>query len=185
MRVLTITNNYPPHYYGGYELTCADVMQRFRAAGHDVTVLTSTIRVPGVEDVVDDDVLRSLHVYWDWEQDRPEVPRSPLHRYRVERANLRVLDEVLRARAPDVVSVWHHGGLSLGLLTVLEQRRLPVVLTVANDWLIAAPALDGWSRMWLRWRGPKPGSVAGVPVRLPRLRAAEANFVSEFMKARS
>src|SRR5947208_17035158 len=137
MRVLTITNAYPPHYYGGYELTCADVMRRFVAAGHDVTVLTSTLRVPGVADGVETGVHRTLHAYWDWGQQRPDVPRSPLHRHRVERPNLRALDDVLSAATPDVVSVWHHGGLSVGLLTVLEQRRLPVVLTVANDWLMA------------------------------------------------
>ena len=33
VRVLTLTNTYPPHYYGGYELTCHDVMRRFTAAG--------------------------------------------------------------------------------------------------------------------------------------------------------
>ena len=28
MRVLTITNWYPPHHFGGYELSCLDVMLR-------------------------------------------------------------------------------------------------------------------------------------------------------------
>ena len=185
MRILTVTNAYPPHYYGGYELTCADVMQRFAQAGHEVTVLTSTLRVPGVDSTGDDNVRRTLHAYWDWEKHRPAVPRSPWQRFRVEQANLRALDAALRESEPDVVSVWHHGGLSMGLLTVIEQRRLPMLLTVANDWLVAAPRLDGWSRMWLRWSGPLPTRVGDVPVRLPTLADARANFVSEFTKGRS
>jgi pyruvate ferredoxin oxidoreductase alpha subunit len=31
---------YPPHHYGGYELSCLDVVERLRQRGHDVTVLT-------------------------------------------------------------------------------------------------------------------------------------------------
>jgi hypothetical protein len=42
MRALVITNLYPPHALGGYELSCRDVVDRWRAAGHDVEVLTTT-----------------------------------------------------------------------------------------------------------------------------------------------
>ena len=36
MKVLVLTNMYPPHHYGGYELSCRDVMDRFRLLVHDV-----------------------------------------------------------------------------------------------------------------------------------------------------
>ena len=32
VKVLALANMYPPHYYGGYELICRDVMERFREA---------------------------------------------------------------------------------------------------------------------------------------------------------
>jgi len=65
MRVLTISNMYPPHHFGGYELSCRDVMERFRARGHIVTVLTTTVRVPNVPDDTDANVRRELTFYWD------------------------------------------------------------------------------------------------------------------------
>ena len=49
-RMLVLTNMYPPHHYGGYELSCRDVVDRWRARGHDIEVLTTTMRVPGVAD---------------------------------------------------------------------------------------------------------------------------------------
>ena len=48
--ILVLSNMYPPHHMGGYELSCRDVVDRWRARGHDVTVLTSTMRLPGVVD---------------------------------------------------------------------------------------------------------------------------------------
>src|SRR5947209_8716471 len=125
-------------------------MRRWAAAGHDITVLTSSIRVPGVPDVIEPHVRRRLLTYWDWERNGPVLPRNPAARWRIEQHNLREFDEAIAAARPDVVSVWHLGGLSLSLLTALEQHDLPVVLTVANEWLERGVALDGWMRLW-RW----------------------------------
>jgi hypothetical protein len=46
MRILVVTNLYPPHYQGGYEVRCAQVAEALRASGHDVCVLTSTHGLP-------------------------------------------------------------------------------------------------------------------------------------------
>src|SRR5579884_1554332 len=65
MSVLALINMYPPHHLGGYELSCWDVVQRWRRSGHRVSVLTTTMRVPGVEQDDDPEVYRSLEFYWD------------------------------------------------------------------------------------------------------------------------
>ena len=41
MRLLFLSNFYPPHQLGGYEELCAEVAQGLRARGHTVAVLTS------------------------------------------------------------------------------------------------------------------------------------------------
>src|SRR3954449_13217548 len=46
-RILTLTSWYPPHHFGGYELSCFDVMNRFVERGHEVRVLCGDERVPG------------------------------------------------------------------------------------------------------------------------------------------
>lgn len=185
MRILTVTSQYPPHYYGGYELTCQDVMERFRRRGHDVVVLTSSARVPGVEDVAEPCVHRSLTPQWDWERNRLRLPATPIGRWTLERAALRTLRTLLEQVQPDVVSVWHMIGIPLSLLAYLESTGVPMVVTVGNDWLIQAPLFDGWQRLWQRWPFPRPRAVAGVPVALASLGAATVNFVSAFTKQRA
>jgi glycosyltransferase involved in cell wall biosynthesis len=150
MRVLTITNLYPPHSYGGYELSCMDVMQRFTEAGHDVTVLTSTATVPGVAASAEPHVRRELTPWWDWERQTPRVPRRARHLVAAEARNRRSLRRALRDVRPDIVSVWHMGGLSLGLLTEVERHDLPMVVVVGDDWLVYGRELDPWTRAWDR-----------------------------------
>jgi glycogen synthase len=42
MNILVISNLYPPHYIGGYELACRDAVEQLRERGHQVRVRTST-----------------------------------------------------------------------------------------------------------------------------------------------
>jgi len=182
VRILTLTNGYPPHYYGGYELTCFDVMERFRQAGHDVKVLTSTARVPGVTAPDDAHVHRDLVPYWDWETNRRRQAWTPVGWWRTERRNLATLAEMLDAVRPDVVSVWHMIGLSMSLLNRLEEVALPLVVTVGNDWMVQAPDFDPWVRTWARWPFAAPASVGALPTGLRPLTRARMNFVSDFIK---
>jgi len=175
---------YPPHYYGGYELICRDVMDRFVEGGHEVEVLTTNMRVPGVDDT-DDGVRRELRFAWD-----NHVLQSPSIPQRIvdERHNQRVLRRALRRFSPDVVSVWNMGAMSLGLLETLRRRKVPVVLNLCDDWLIYGPELDPWARLFVNRSELLAAVVAGVtrvPCGLPDLSSATALFISEFTKQRA
>ena len=185
--VLVLTNMYPPHHYGGYELSCRDVMVRLAARGHDVTVLTSTARVEGVGDPPGEraaGVRRDLTIYWD-----DHVLQSPpvWRRFAIERANQRALAEAVAQARPDVVSVWNMGAMSLGLLTSVAERGIPMVLAVCDDWLVYGPKLDAWHRLFLhRPRLARlAGSVTGVRTTLPDLGAEAGCFVSDFTRRRA
>lgn len=41
MRLLFVSNHFPPAHVGGYELLCADTARAFRSRGHDVVVITT------------------------------------------------------------------------------------------------------------------------------------------------
>jgi len=185
MRVLTISNMYPPHHFGGYELSCRDVMERFRARGHIVTVLTTTVRVPHVPDDTDANVRRELTFYWD-----DHVLLSPHLRRRLEteRRNQAVLQRALTDTRPDVVSVWNMGAMSLGLLTTITERGIPIVFVVYDDWLVYGPNLDAWTRLF-RGRDAIARLVrrlTGVPTTLPDFANAGAYcFLSDYIRRRA
>lgn len=186
-RVLVVTNMYPPHHYGGYELSCRDVVERWRARGHEVAVLTTDMRVGGVTDPPGEreaGVRRDLRFYWDDHRLlRPPLPR----RLAIERHNHRALAEALEAVRPDVVSVWHMGSMSLGLLADLLDRGQPIVYVVCDDWLVYGPDLDAWARLFLD--RPRLGRVVervtGVPCRLVDIAGGTFCFVSDSTRRRA
>ena len=45
LRICVVTNYYPPHFIGGYELGCRDIVEALKRRGHQVRVLTSTYKV--------------------------------------------------------------------------------------------------------------------------------------------
>ncbi|MFL6206833.1 MAG: glycosyltransferase family 4 protein [Acidimicrobiales bacterium] len=180
-RVLVLTNMYPPHHYGGYELSCRDVVDRWRQRGHDVEVLTTTMRVPGVDDPPDEranGVRRVLGWYWD---EHVLTSPPPWRRLAQERSNQRQLRDALRRHRPDVVSVWNMGALSLSLLGPIVESQIPVVYVVCDDWLIYGPRLDAWTRMFRN--RPRLARLAAllarVPTAVPDIRGGTFCFVSQ------
>lgn len=180
---------YPPHHLGGYELSCQDVVARWRRRGHRVGVLTTTLRIPGVtaspEDALDGGVRRELEFYWD----DHELLSPPLwRRAAIERHNQRRLRAALDAVGPDVVSVWNMGAMSLGMLTTVHDRGVPMVLVVCDDWLCYGPRLDAWTRLF---RGrPRAARAARAALRVPTGPpdldgVGPACFVSEFTRDRA
>lgn len=189
-RVLVVTNMYPPHHYGGYELSCRDCVERWRAAGHDVRVLTSRLRVPGVRTPPGETgVARALRIYFrDGDLHVPPVPV----RLAWEWANQRALRRALRDFCPDVVSVWHMGAMSMGLLTTLVRSGARLVYVVCDDWLIYGRDLDGWARLFpahprLARLAPAFDRLLGVPCSLPADLGASGRFlfVSDVVRTRS
>ncbi|MGH9122989.1 MAG: glycosyltransferase family 4 protein [Acidimicrobiales bacterium] len=167
MRVLTLTNLYPPHHYGGYELACRDVMERWAERGHQVTVLTSNVRLApeSAEGHSEVTVERSLSISL-----AGSVLLEPKlrDRWRAEQKNHQILDRALATVRPEVVSVWGMGAMSTSLLTTLARREVPIVYLVSDDWLTYAIKLDPWMRLWQhsRWLGRLAEPLLDVPARL-------------------
>jgi glycosyltransferase involved in cell wall biosynthesis len=171
-RVLVLTNQYPPHHLGGYELSCADVMGHLAARGHDISVLTTNMRRPGVADPPgerDRRIWRDLRWWWDdHELTSPPLPARLSQEWRNQRRLLAALREV----RPDVVSVWNLGAMSLGLVTQIERQGIPMVFAVSDEWPVYAPLLDAWSRLFARPHVPRAlgravTAVSGIPTLLP------------------
>jgi glycosyltransferase involved in cell wall biosynthesis len=186
VRVLTISNLYPPHGYGGYEWTCFDAMTRFVDAGHDVEILTTDTAVTGATPVDEPRVRRDLRAWWNWAhqtEQRPGLRGAAADALHNHRALCRALDDV----RPDVVSVWHMGGLGTSLLTEVERRGLPMAAVIEDDWLVYNAARDYWvahcrehpvaARLTAR--------MTGVPTSLPSFETTMFAFASEFTRQRA
>lgn len=184
MRVLTISNMYPPHALGGYERSCADVMTRFVERGHDVHVLTTDTRLPDVTDEPQPNVHRLLRWYWD---DHTIVQPPFEERFAIERHNRAAVQTVLRELKPDVVSVWAMGALSLGIIAELNHAKVPAAYVVCDEWPIYGPRLDAWlagfQRRAARLVAPLV-RAAGLTTRMPAPDAATFLWLSEYIRNR-
>lgn len=184
MRVLTVGNMYPPHHQGGYEQDWAAGVAALRAAGHDVQVLVSDHREPGVGDVDEPDIFRDLRWYWH-EHEFPK--RSFREALAIERHNAAVLAQRIKAFAPDVVSWWPLGGLSIGLVEQVRRRSLPAIGVVYDDWMVYGPRVDAWQARWARRRtravAPVVGGITNLPTRVDLSAAARWLFASESVRS--
>lgn len=134
MRILTVSNLYPPERFGGWELQCKQMVDELRRRGHEVRVLTSTPRVFEHE-AGDDGVVRLLRLEESWD---PALigTDTPLRRSRralVDPHNVDILHQQVEAFAPDVVYVWNLLGLgALAMLVALWKRRIPWVVHLGD-----------------------------------------------------
>jgi glycogen(starch) synthase len=132
MKILIISNLFPPHVLGGYEILCKQVCDALRKRGHSIRVLTSD------------------HVI----QGSPEVPNFP---YVVERLlklappfgvtptaqalrdrgvrihNQQMTEKVINDENPDVVFYWSQLRLGMGALRANRRANLPAAITFNDD----------------------------------------------------
>jgi glycosyltransferase involved in cell wall biosynthesis len=166
MRILVLTNHYPPHGYGGYELCCRDVVDRLAARGHEVAVLTSDHRVTPAGPAVapggspEAAVARALPLTWDH-----GTPPARWRRPAVERRARRTLAGAIATHRPDVISAWNMSGLPGTLLTTLATGRVPVVWVLADAWPDRVLLGDPWLAPLARH--PAAARVVGRATRLP------------------
>lgn len=132
MRILFLTNMYPPYDIGGYEQICQEVADGLKSRGHVIKILTSRY---GVESTAggEGDAIRSLYLQAGLNYYRPFD--FFLRRSSQEKFNLFQLQAVIEQFAPDVVVVWGMYLLSLNLPHWLEQRMpARVVYYIASYW---------------------------------------------------
>jgi glycogen synthase len=148
MRILVLTNLYPPHYLGGYELRCRDITEALAARGHQVRVLTSNHRVPGAagEPERSYKVDRSLRPHGFF--GTPWLGIRELQG--LERFNNRELLAAIGLFQPDLVHVWNLGGLSKSLALTLQGLNIPTVYDVSDHWIARSLAADVWLDWWNR-----------------------------------
>ena len=190
MRLLVLSDLYPPASLGGYEVAARDVVEVLRGRGHDVWVLT-TDALGGGEDA-SERLARALRsrtgAPGGWSRLAEEARRQHHDRQAVDRA--------LAAARPDVIFLWNVGGVSHQVLARLMNGPAPTLIYVFGDWPLrkfrTPHDLDPWAGIFApraesAWRRAARGTLArlarlrGVATAAAPLRFDHLEYGSRFM----
>lgn len=133
MRLLVLSDRYPPQYEGAYELNCEAVVNGLVARGHEATVLTTTYGVPGK--AREGQVLRLLrhHVFGQTGM-RRRLAQLDFRAVAVE--NYRTTRQIAEQARPDLAFVWQMMSTSMLPVLAAQDVGLPTVLRLDGEWLI-------------------------------------------------
>jgi glycosyltransferase involved in cell wall biosynthesis len=163
LRILVVSNLYPPVQEGGYEARCAATSNSLRA-WHEVHVLTSTRgrrRVPR-----DPAIRRELPIL---RNRRSSIPVAPLASARAKKVMQRSIAEI----GPDLIFVWNGSGVPHAALQVAHESGIPVAYSVGEYWFGQLYSSDAFARFLLPGRAGLRGAwgrIVRALNRLPSLR---------------
>jgi glycosyltransferase involved in cell wall biosynthesis len=130
MKILALSNLYPPDVQGGYELGCAQLVDGLRARGHDVLVAAAAPRQPVPSAT---HVRRVFRLVDEWNKNAMGtvplvVDLNAAASRLVSAQNVHALTQLVDRFQPDVVLVSNILGLGgIGLLASLEFLKVPWV----------------------------------------------------------
>jgi glycogen(starch) synthase len=210
MKILIVSNLYPPHHHGGYELRCSQVAAHLRRQGHEVRVVTSSYQVSdqALSALVRDDVTDGIPVARFLRQHRldPVQPGGPLYNLDVVKRQITDLTrfgEILDEFKPDLVSWWNLEGITKALLRMSGDRGIPSAHCIDDNWMIREFGPRGdvdlpfWFEFWrVKW-GPRilrpivrlllapierRLEQRGIPTRVFGVPAGHVCFISAFWR---
>lgn len=131
MKILFITNFFPPHYLGGFEMLCYDVVKLLQQRGHRIKVLASDFRTANM-DSEEFDVARVLKLESDIDY---YSPSNVFHYWPDRRLNDSHVQQAIHNFAPDVVFVWGMWNLPKAVAETAERLAgSRVVYYFADAW---------------------------------------------------
>ncbi len=124
MRILVISNLFPPAIRGGYENECAGVVSHLRKRGDEVTVLTST---HGRRRKREESVLRKL----------PLLPQTPVGSLRAPLSSVFAASTVratIAVQRPELIFIWNGAAIPHSSIYVALESGIPVAFRVCEHW---------------------------------------------------
>jgi len=136
MRILYVSNLYPPNDVGGYEQLCFKVASTLVERGHEAVVCTSNYGTRQV-DYPGQRIIRALKLLANQDNIYASVDVSAEERSAADRNNVEAFEELCIAERPDLVFVWNLYFLPPGLLNVISNCSIPVAYFLTDNWLAA------------------------------------------------
>lgn len=145
MRILFLSNFYPPIRAGGYGQLCEEVAKELRSRNHDVRILTSCYQQE-MAPTSEEGVLRRLHLEGNLFYYRPID--FFFNWKRRQRQNLQMLRQIMSEFVPDLTVVWGMWALSKAIPALAEELMpFRVIYYLADYW---PTELDMHRTYWYR-----------------------------------
>lgn len=138
MRVLVITNLYPPFHRSGYERGCHDIVDSLKNRQHHIKVLTSTHGIRGTQ--VDGDIHRMLTIDF---KDAPDWKDVFLKEF----INQTIFKKICLDFRPEISIFFNLSHISISLYSIAEEMGLPACSYYANNWFVTREK-DQWHQLW-------------------------------------
>ena len=137
MKILVLSNLYPPDVIGGYELGCEQVVDALRDLGHEVRVVAGSPRTPVPHKA---HVFREFHLGDIWnpylfDHSKPITSRLlQAEATLVNAFNVHALTRAIEEFRPDVAYAWNLIGIGgVGLMATLQHMKIPWVWHLMDD----------------------------------------------------
>ena len=131
MKILIISNIFPPGFIGGYELGALDIARALHQRGHDIHVLTSNYFLDDEKELDSLKVTRSLH-YTDFTHEL--VEKSAIKNYCYNFHNLRMIGSMIRQFQPQIVLAFNLIGLGVcSIIQYLQAIAMPAIYYLMDN----------------------------------------------------
>jgi glycosyltransferase involved in cell wall biosynthesis len=139
MRILFLSNSYPPFARGGYEQWCQEVADELTKRGHKVCVLTSHVPDSNQTPISNGtQVQHSLFLEVDGGLAHT-IARLLKDRQRLERENLKRTRNLIRDFQPDVALIWGMWNVPRSVPALVEQLLFNRVAYYICDYWLSLP----------------------------------------------
>lgn len=146
-----ISNLFPPHHIGGYELGCEEVVHGLCSRGSDVAVLTSWygLGCPATEAGVYRWLRANVGSY------ATGGASQALSLVRTEAVNRAAFRRAVAQHSPDIAYFWSLRYVSAAMVREAHRCGLPSASFIFDDWLATIEESDAWCR-WTRSTPQRP-----------------------------
>jgi glycosyltransferase involved in cell wall biosynthesis len=143
MRILFISNFYPPARPGGYTQWCHEVASSLKDRGHHIGVLTSNHEIDKIVEP-EKDIFRVLHLEGGLEYYQPLDFFTSWKRYQEE--NIQSVRDTVESFTPDLVFIWGMWAMSKSVPAAAEQLLPSQVVYFLSDYWPAS--IDMHTKYW-------------------------------------
>lgn len=127
MKILKIIHGYPPHYNAGSEVysqsICNELSQK-----HEIFVFTREENLYAADHQIREEIRENIHFFYvNKAREKDGYKHTDL-----DEIFAQILDKI----QPDIAHIGHLNHLSTGLIAVLESKKIPIIFTLHDFWLM-------------------------------------------------